>query len=88
MTVLPVLLAIREFLEKYQEGKLSEVAEGLGLLKETSFGGAEAGRGGGGVEADAGLNDDLRLREGGESKVEFIIGVVGGVLLGTVGVAG
>ena len=88
MTVLPVLLAIREFLERYQEGKLSEVAEGLGLLKETSLGGAEAGRGGGGVEADAELNDDLRLREGGESKVEFIIGVVGGVSLGVVGVAG
>lgn len=61
--------------------------EELDWLSETSFGGAEAGRGGGeGEEVDLPVpNDDLRLREGGESRAEFIIGVVGGVLRGVAG---
>ena len=86
MTVRPVLLAIRELRERYQEGKLSEVAVGLGWLM--SLGGADAGRGGGGVEAGPDPYDALRWREGGESRVVFIIGVVGGVSWGVVGVAG
>lgn len=84
MTVLPVLLAAREFREKYQGGKLSEVG---GRLKETNPGGAEAGRGGGAVGARSDSDDDLRLREGGESKAVFI-GEAGGVFWGVVGVAG
>lgn len=88
MTVLPALLAARELREKYQGGGLPEVNGELGYSRETSLGGAEAGRSGGG-EADLSvLNDDLRLREGGESRAEFIIGVAGGVLRGVVGVAG
>jgi len=86
VTVLPVLLAIREFLERCQEGELSEAVGELGRLKETSSGGAEAGRGGGLGGFD--LDDDLRLREGGESRAEFIIGVEGGVVWGVTGVAG
>jgi len=81
VTVLPDLLAAREFFEKYQEEELSGVR---GRLKETSLGGAEAGRGGRETEAGFDLDDDLRLREGGESKAVFMIGVAGGV----VGVAG
>jgi hypothetical protein len=88
VTVLPVLLATKEFFERYQGGWLSEVAGGLGWLKETSLGGAEAGRGGRGSGAGFDLDDDPRLREGGESKAVFMIGVVGGVSWGAVGVAG
>ena len=88
MTVLPVLLAARELRERYQGGKLSEVYGGLGWLKEARLGGAEAGRGGGGAETGSDLHDDLRLREGGESKAVSIIGVLGGVSWGVVGVAG
>ena len=88
MTVLPVLLAIREFREKYQVlRKLSGAAEERGALKEVSLGGAEDGRGGGAVGLGFDLDCDLRLREGGESKVVFI-GVAGGVSWGVVGVAG
>lgn len=82
MTVLPVLLAARELRERYQGGKLSEVA-GRGLLKEDNLGGAEVGRGGGVAD----LDEDLRLREGGESRAVFI-GEAGGVTWGVVGVAG
>ena len=64
MTVLPVLFAIREFRERYQEGKLPEAAAGLGWLREMSLGGAEAGRGGGGAEAGPDPYDNLRLRRG------------------------
>ena len=85
MTVLPVLLAIREFLDRYQGVKLSEPAGGLGWSKATSLGGAENGRGGGRLGVELDLYDDLRLREGGESKAVSIIGAVGG---GVVGVAG
>ena len=85
MTVLPVLLAIREFLDRYQGVKLSEPAGGLGWSKATSLGGAENGRGGGRLGAELDWHVDLRLREGGESKVVSIIGAVGG---GVVGVAG
>lgn len=89
MTVLPVLLAASELRERYQGGELSGEAGGLGWLWETSRGGAEAGRSGGGGEADHFcLDDDLRSREGGESKAESILGVVGGVVQGVVGVAG
>lgn len=88
MTVLPVLLAVREFRERYQGGKLSEVAGGLGWLKGASVGGAEAGRGGGGVGTGSDLHDDLRLIEGGESRAGSIIGVEGGVSWGVMGVAG
>lgn len=88
MTVLPVLLAVSEFRERYQGRELSEAAEGPGRLKEDSLGGAEAGRGGG-AEGPLGcdLDDGLRLREGGESRVVFI-GVTGGELRGVIGVAG
>lgn len=86
MTVLPVLLAARELRDRYKGGKLSDVDGELGWLRETSLGGAEAGRGGGRGEVDLPVSDDaLRLREGGESKAEFIIGVVGGVLRGVAG---
>lgn len=89
VTVLPVLLAVNELREAYQEGRLSGVVGQLGRLGETSLGGAEAGRGGG--EGEVVLFswiDDLRSRAGGESRVEFILGVEGGVLQGVVGVAG
>lgn len=82
MTVLPVLLAIREFLDRYQGRELSEVVGELGRLK---VGGAEAGRGGGGLGADFDSDDDLRSREGGESRAVFIIGVEGGVTWGVAG---
>lgn len=81
VTVLPVLLAVNELREAYQEGRLSGVVGQLGRLGETSLGGAEAGRGGG--EGEVVLFswiDDLRSRAGGESRVEFILGVEGGVL--------
>jgi len=85
VTVLPVLLAVREFRERYQAGG---VAGGrLGWLKEDNRGGAEAGRVGGVVGPDSGLDNGLRLREGGESRA-VSIGVTGGVLWGVVGVAG
>lgn len=88
--VLPVLLAVNELCERYQEGELFGVVGRLGRLGgETSLGGAEAGRGGG--EGEVVLFswiDDLRPRAGGESRVVFILGVVGGVLHGVVGVAG
>lgn len=85
MTVLPVLLAARELREKYQGGKLSVDRE-PGWLREMSLGGAEAGRGGGRGEVDlSASDDDLRLREGGESRAEFILGVAGGVLRGVAG---
>ena len=88
MTVLPVLLAVSEFRERYQGGELSGgVGGGLGWLKEVNRGGAEAGRVGGVVRPDSDLGNGLRLREGGESRVVFI-GVAGGVLWGVVGVAG
>ena len=87
MTVLPVLLAIREFRERYQGGQLSEVAEGVGWLKEANLGGAEAGRGGGRVEPGLDPDEDVRLSGGGESRAVFI-GVTGGVSRGVVGVAG
>ena len=67
---------------------LSELAGGLGWLKATSLGGAEAGRGGEGLGAGPDLYADPRSREGGESKAASIIGVVGGVVWGVVGVAG
>lgn len=57
-------------------------------MKETSLGGAEAGRGGRGLGVGSDLDDNLRLREGGESRVVSVIGVVGGVAWGVVGVAG
>jgi hypothetical protein len=79
VTVLPVLLAARELCERYQGGKLSEVAGGWGLLKEDSLGGAEVGRGGGAAGRVSDLDEYLRLREGGESRAVFI-GVTGGVL--------
>ena len=88
MTVLPVLLAIREFFDRYQGGKLSDVAGGLGWLKEANLGGAEAGRGGRGLGGGFDLDDGPRLREGGESRAVFIIGVAGGVPWDVVGVAG
>lgn len=89
MTVLPVLLAAKELCEKYQGGELTRGEKGLDWSTETSLGGAEAGRGGGGGEVNLpALKEDLRLREGGESRAEFMIGVVGGVLRGVVGVAG
>ena len=85
MTVPPVLLAVREFRERYQAGS---VAGGrLGWLKEVNQGGVEARRVGGVVGPDSGLDNGLRLREGGESRV-VSIGVTGGVLWGVVGVAG
>ena len=89
MTVLPVLLAVSEFRERYQGGELpGGVAGGrLGWLKEVNRGGAEAGRVGGVVGPDSDLGNGLRLREGGESRAVFI-GVTGGVLWGVVGVAG
>jgi hypothetical protein len=88
VTVLPVLLAARELRERYQ-GEKSEAAGELGWLKEGSLGGADAGRGGGRRGAGLfSLSDALRLTEGGESRVEFILGVVGGVWCGVVGVAG
>lgn len=69
--------------------KSSELAGELGGLKVTNLGGAEAGRGGRGGESDfSALHVDFRLREGGESRAESNIGVVGGVLTGVVGVAG
>lgn len=83
-TVFPVLLAARE-LRRYQRGGFSGVSGELGLLK-TSLGGAEAGRGGRWGEAESfSLNDDLRFKEGGESRAEFIIGVAGGVVVGVAG---
>ena len=88
MTVLPVLLAIREFFDRYQGVKLSKVAGGLGWLKETSLGGAEAGRDGRGLGEGSDVDGNPRLREGGESRAVSIIGVVGGVSWGVVGVAG
>ena len=63
VTVLPVLLAIREFLDRYRGGELPKVVGELGRFKETSLGGTEAGRGGG-LEANFDSDDDLRLREG------------------------
>ena len=88
MTVLPVLLAARELHERYQGG-MSEAAGELGRLKEGSFGGADAGRGGGREGGGlCSLSGGLRLKEGGESRVVFILGEVGGVWCGVVGVAG
>jgi len=88
VTVLPVLLAVSEFRERYQGGELpGSVGGGLGRLKEVNRGGAEAGRVGGVAGPDSGLDNGLRLREGGESRVVFI-GVTGGVSWGVVGVAG
>lgn len=55
---------------------------------ETSLGGAEAGRCGRWLGAGSDMDDDPRLREGGESRAVFIIGVAGGVSWGVVGVAG
>lgn len=57
------------------------------MLKEFSLGGAEAGRGGGAEEPVSDLDEDLCLREEGESRAVFI-GVAGGVSWGVVGVAG
>lgn len=89
MTVLPVLLAVSEFRDRYQGGALfGGVAGGrLGWLKEVNRGGAEEDRGGGVRGPDSGLGNGLRLREGGESRAVFI-GVTGGVFWGVVGVAG
>lgn len=87
MTVLPDLHAASELRERYQGGKF--VDGGLRWSRVTSLGGAEAGRGGRGGEADPSVwREDLRLREGGESRAGFILGVLGGVMHGVVGVAG